>query len=132
MATNSLRQSLAYPLRFAANGGLELAQGDEVTQDRIRSILETRPREMIMRRSYGLSDQAFSAIPSPDVISERIRQAIEIQMGGEITAYVVSKLTAEEGLLELRVDWLRTGGSLLGSGLGDGAGLNSVSYSVVL
>jgi hypothetical protein len=87
---------------------------------------------MIMRRSYGLSDQAFSAIPSPDVISERIRQAIEIQMGGEISAYVSSKLTAEEGLLELRVDWLRTGGSLLGSGLGDGAGLNSVSYSVVL
>jgi hypothetical protein len=87
---------------------------------------------MIMRRSYGLSDQAFSAIPSPDVISERIRQAIEIQMGGEISAYVSSKLTAEEGLLELRVDWLRTGGSLLGSGLGDVAGLNSVSYSVVL
>jgi hypothetical protein len=85
-----------------------------------------------MRRSYGISDQAFSAIPSPDVISERIRQAIEIQMGGEISAYVASKLTAEEGLLELRVDWSRTGGSLLSSGLGDGAGLNSVSYSVVL
>jgi hypothetical protein len=88
---------------------------------------------MIMRRSYGLSDQAFSAIPSPDVISERIRQAIEIQMGGEISAYVASKLTAEEGLLELRVDWQRPGDRIpIGSGLGDGAGLNSVSYSVVL
>ena len=127
MAT-SLRQSLAYPLRFAANGGLELATGDEVVQDRIRSILETRPREMIMRPNYGLSDQAFSAIPSPDIISERIRQAIEIQMRGEVTAYVSSKLSAEEGLLELRVDWVREGdGALAGQ-----SRTNSISYSVVL
>lgn len=122
--TAQQKQSLAYPLRLAANGGLELATEHEVTQDRIRSILETRPGEMIMRSNYGLSDQAFTAIPSPDVISERIRQAIEIQMRGQVSVFVSSQLTAEDGLLELQIDWQSTSSQ--------NAEANRTSYQVVL
>lgn len=130
---DSTRQSFAYPLRFAANGGLELATGDEVTQDRIRSILETRPREMIMRPNYGLSDQAFTAIPSPDVIAERIRQAIEIQLQGEVSVFITSTLTEESGQLHLQIDWQKTGSTRGVSEFNtSGAGAGRISYAIAL
>jgi hypothetical protein len=138
------RQCFAYPLRVSASGGLELAKGDEVTQDRIRSIVETRPREMVMRANYGLSDQAFTAIPSPDVIAERVRQAVEIQMKGEIIPFISSQLDGAEGLLQLQIDWIKTGensqqGGASGYGYGaQGGGVSlssgreSISYSVAI
>lgn len=130
LMVNTRRQSFAYPLRLTGAGSLELASGDSVIQDRIRSILETRPGEMAMRREYGLSDQAFTAIPSPDVISERIRQAVEIQMNGEALVFVTAELVGEEGRLDLRIDWQtqdagQDSGSLLGNS-------NSINYSVLI
>lgn len=124
----STRQDFAYPLRISSNGGLELASDDELIQDRIRALIETRPLEMIMRSGYGLSDQAFTALPSPEVIAERVRQVLEIQLGNEIVPFIGSRLDAENGVLELEINWQRVSGN--GDTVSDARGREGLSYRI--
>lgn len=104
------KSSFAYPLRAGANGGLELATGDEITQDRIRSIIETRPLEMIMHPVYGLSEQAFTLLYQAGVIAERVRQALTVQLPS-ITPIVQTEELPDEGVVILRVSWQEKNGA---------------------
>ena len=72
-------RGLTYPLRVA-NGGLGLSTDAQLVEERIVSVLETRPFERIMRADYGLPDDTFETI-QPAAIDAKISNAIVEQVG---------------------------------------------------
>lgn len=72
-------RGLTYPLRVT-NGGLGLSTDAQLVEERIVSVLETRPFERIMRADYGLPDDTFETI-QPAAIDAKISNAIVEQVG---------------------------------------------------
>lgn len=73
-------RSLAYPLEIV-NGTLKLAEDEDVVEQQIISVIETRPFERVMRADYGLIDSTFDTI-DPAAIDAKISEAITEQVGG--------------------------------------------------
>lgn len=73
-------RGLTYPLQVR-NGGLNLSTDAQLVEERIISVLETRPFERIMRADYGLPDGVFETM-QPAAIDARISNAISEQVGG--------------------------------------------------
>ncbi|HEY9735485.1 MAG TPA: hypothetical protein V6D06_04355 [Trichocoleus sp.] len=95
-------RGLSYPLTLQ-NGGLQTSTDLSLILQAIYSVLETRPYERIMRPRYGTSDLAFVAHPSPAVIAERTRQALELQIAG--VSFTTTGSIDENGAYTLTVDW---------------------------
>lgn len=73
-------RGLSYPLQVS-NGSLQLAEDDEVIEQQIISVLETRPFERVMRADYGLPDFIFETA-RPVEIDAKIFEAISTQVAG--------------------------------------------------
>lgn len=73
-------RGLSYPLQIS-NGRLSLSVDAQLIEERIISVLETRPFERIMRADYGLPDDTFETI-RPTAIDAKISNAIVEQVGG--------------------------------------------------
>jgi hypothetical protein len=73
-------RGLTYPLTVS-NGGLSLSTDADLIEQRIISVLETRPFERVMRADYGLPDNIFETI-QPAAIDAQISNAIIEQVGG--------------------------------------------------
>lgn len=73
-------RGLTYPLQIS-NGGLSLSTDAQLIEERIISVLETRPFERIMRADYGLPDNVFETL-QPAAIDAQISNSIVEQVGG--------------------------------------------------
>lgn len=74
----ALKRGLKYPLQIV-NGGLALATDFALVEDHIVSVLETRPRERVMRADYGFDPKIFDTM-EPNAINARIARAVENQV----------------------------------------------------
>ena len=83
----ALKRGLTYPLQ-TANGGLALSTDLALVEEHIISVLETRPRERVMRADYGFDPDIFSTL-EPNAINARISRAVELQVP-EVTNLEVS------------------------------------------
>lgn len=72
-------RGLTYPLQIL-NGNLSLSTDAQLVEERIVSVLETRPFERIMRADYGLPDETFETL-QPAAIDAKISNAIAEQVG---------------------------------------------------
>lgn len=72
-------RGLSYPLQISG-GGLKVSTDADLIEERIISVLETRPFERIMRADYGLPDDTFETI-QPAAIDAKISNAIAEQVG---------------------------------------------------
>jgi len=72
-------RGLTYPLQVSG-GGLSLSTDAQLVEERIISVLETRPFERIMRADYGLPDDTFETM-QPAAIDAKISNAIAEQVG---------------------------------------------------
>ena len=85
------------------NGGLSLAEDENLVEQQIISVLETRPFERIMRADYGLPDNVFEVI-NPAAIDSKISEAIIEQVGGVSDISVKGSWTGgENGLYVVNI-----------------------------
>jgi len=95
-------RGLLYPLQVQ-NGGLSLAEDENLVEQQIISVLETRPFERIMRADYGLPDNVFEVI-NPAAIDSKISEAIIEQVGGVSDISVKGSWTGgENGLYVVNI-----------------------------
>lgn len=73
-------RGFSYPLQVS-NGSIQLAEDENLIEQQIISVLETRPFERIMRADYGLPDNVFETL-NPAAIDSKISEAIIEQVGG--------------------------------------------------
>lgn len=71
-------RGLKYPLQVN-NGQLALSSDLTSVEDQIRSVLETRPFERVMRSDYGFDPKIFSTL-EPNAINARISSAVTSQV----------------------------------------------------
>jgi hypothetical protein len=91
--TPSIR-GLSYPLRVV-NGNLSTSTNFDLKSQEIRSVVETRFFERVMRADYGVGDYTLEII-DPNQINSDFRSSIEANVQG---------LTA----LSVQGDWLTSG-----------------------
>ena len=72
------KRGLTYPLQIV-NGGLAVSTDLALVEEHIISVLETRPRERVMRADYGFDPDIFSTL-EPNAINARIARAVEEQV----------------------------------------------------
>jgi len=73
-------RGLSYPLEIK-NGSLRVIEDEEIVEQQIISVIETRPFERVMRADYGLIPGTFDTI-TPAAIDSKISEAISEQVGG--------------------------------------------------
>ena len=73
-------RGLAYPLSVS-NGNLAVRTDYAIVTQQIRSVLETRFYERVMRAEYGLGDYVLEVL-DPGQINSAIQQAILQNVGG--------------------------------------------------
>src|SRR6266487_1190039 len=74
-------RGFAFPFRIdALSGGIAWAEGRDKLHDNVMQLLQTNPRERVMRRSYGGGLRDFVQDPNDDVLrglaQHRIGKAI--------------------------------------------------------
>lgn len=97
-------RGLTYPLQIS-NGGLSLSTDEQLVEERIISVLETRPFERIMRADYGLPDSTFETI-QPAAIDAKISNSIVEQVGNIQDLSVKGIWTqGEEGIYSVTITY---------------------------
>ena len=97
-------RGLSYPLKIS-NGSLNLSTDAQLVEERIISVLETRPFERIMRADYGLPDDTFETM-QPAAIDAKISNAIVEQVGGIQDLSVSGNWTSgEDGVYSVTISY---------------------------
>lgn len=101
-----LVQGLSYPLTIV-DGQLATSIDADLVRQQIFSVLETRPRERVLRPRYGMPDLLFSSVV-PGIIGSAIRDALtaEIPQGLFDVALVDYD---QEGGFEVEIRWSLNG-----------------------
>jgi hypothetical protein len=99
MPTN---QGIAYRLAVA-NGDLVLTSDVDLIRDHIFSVLETEPRERVMRPGYGTPDFLFTGVRDINLIAQFIRQCLEQEIPG--VQFSVTGTIADDGAGQVAVNW---------------------------
>jgi hypothetical protein len=73
-------RGLAYPLQ-SSNGNLLTSSDLACLEDQIISVIETRPRERVMRGDYGFDADIFGTL-EPNAINARLYASITSQVKG--------------------------------------------------
>jgi hypothetical protein len=87
-------RGLAYPLRIE-NGNLAIKTDNDLKAQEIRSVIETRFFERVMRADYGTNDYTLEVL-DPSLINSELQTSIEENVAG------LSSLSIEG-------DWLSSG-----------------------
>lgn len=101
-------RGLTYPLQVSG-GGLSLSTDAQLVEERIISVLETRPFERIMRADYGLPEDTFETI-QPAAIDAKISNAIAEQVGAVQDLSVSGNWTnGETGIYSVTITYSAAG-----------------------
>ena len=94
-------RGLAYPLRVS-NGNLAVATDYAIVTQQIRSVLETRFYERVIRAEYGLGDYVLEVL-NPGQINSAIQQSIlqNVQGLSDLKVSGDWKTAGEDGLYTL-------------------------------
>ena len=95
-----MMRGLTYPLSIE-DGNLTISTNLGLVEEHIISVLETRPRERVMRGGYGFDPKIFSTL-EPNAINARIHKAVskhvpeveELEVRGRVS-------TEDEGLYDV-------------------------------
>jgi hypothetical protein len=98
-----LTRGLKYPLT-TKDGNLATSFGVEAKAEEIKSVLETRFFERVMRANYGTSDYALTVL-DPYIITSQIQNSITENVSGLASLSVRGdwKTRGEEGIFNVVV-----------------------------
>ncbi|ATW62852.1 hypothetical protein SCBWM1_gp168 [Synechococcus phage S-CBWM1] len=74
------KRGLKYPLTIA-DGGLQTSEGSEAKGEEIRSVIETRFFERVMRADYGVSDHTLEIL-NPHLVNSEFTTSISRNVRG--------------------------------------------------
>lgn len=99
-----IRRGFTYPMATDGNGSLALSTDDDyaLVYEAIYSVLETRPKERIMRNRYGTPDYSFSVVADASFIPSRIRFSLTEQVA-DPDSFDVQGAYSEDGLMSIAV-----------------------------
>jgi hypothetical protein len=98
-------RGLAYPLRIE-NGNLATSSGVQAKAEEIRSVLETRFYERVLRADYGTSDHTLEIL-DPYLICSEFQNAISSNVRGLGTLSVRGdwRTRGEQGIFDVFVEY---------------------------
>jgi hypothetical protein len=96
-------RGISYPLKVK-NGNLSTSSDYSLVSQQIRSVVETRFFERVMRADYGIGDHTLDII-DPDLINSEIQTAIRTYVNGISSLSVLGDwLTAgEDGIYRVSI-----------------------------
>lgn len=82
-------RGISYPLGVK-NGQILLSTDEQLVEEHIVSVLETRPFERVLRADYGLKDQIFKTLDPQEInsyitlsILENVPEVRDLEISGE-------------------------------------------------
>ena len=96
-------RGLSYPLKVV-NGNLSISTDYELKTQEIRSIVETRFFERVMRADYGVGDHTLDVM-DPSQINSEFQNSIQVYVSG-LTSLVVRGdwvTSGEDGVYKVKI-----------------------------
>lgn len=102
-------RGISYPLRVE-NGSLSVSTDYSLITQQIRSVVETRFYERVMRADYGVGDHTLDII-DPGLINSEIQTAIKTYVNG-LTSLTVSgdwQTAGDDGIYRIAITYAING-----------------------